>query len=592
MKDRWFIKIRMLLLVAAAGTALVFSGSASVLTYAQDEDEDAGEAEEVPEGFKAADFPAMPSAEDVEAGKRVYFTKCVWCHGVNGAGDGPAADRLWPRPRNFNQGTFKIRHTASGELPLPDADLLQTVTHGLPGSAMPPWDGILTEEQRRQAIAFVTTELVQDREFDDKEFETYTVLQLDDMEPIPPTEESLKRGAELFVELKCFECHGVKGRGDGNAFNLKDDWGFPIQPADQTKCWNFRGSRRDPYDVKNIFRTFSTGVNGTPMPSFADNTTIEERWHLSNFVQSLCERGPDGEPLPIDPLTDKPKIKFVVLSGPIEGEIPGDPNHELWQNRERRLVALGGQITHKPRNFVNRIDDVWVRSLYNDKEIAYMFQWNDRSQSIATEEQEWDPTEVNLEDYGLVSEQLPTTGEPGSIAAAQNKYRVFNDALAIQFPVKWQEIPPPEKPRFFWGNEKYPVDIVKWEADGSLRAFTGLGWDQDFEDRDIFAMDLTLLNAEWEDGRWTLVFKRPVKADYEEDTYFEVGKYIPTVFFVWDGHNGDVGRKLAVSAFYYTVLIPPIPVQTYIYPTVIAFGIVFLEGWVLTRRANKRKGKA
>ncbi len=592
MKDRWFIKIRMLLLVAAAGTALVFSGSASVLTYAQDEDEDAGEAEEVPEGFKAADFPAMPSAEDVEAGKRVDLTKCVWCHGVEGAGDGPAADRLWPRPRNFNQGTFKIRHTASGELPLPDADLLQTVTHGLPGSAMPSWDGILTEEQRRQAIAFVTTELVQDREFDDKEFETYTVLQLDDMEPIPPTEESVKRGAELFESNKCFECHGVKGRGDGNAFNLKDDWGFPIQPADQTKCWNFRGSRRDPYDVKNIFRTFSTGVNGTPMPSFADNTTIEERWHLSNFVQSLCERGPDGEPLPIDPLTDKPKIKFVVLSGPIEGEIPGDPNHELWQNRERRLVALGGQITHKPRNFVNRIDDVWVRSLYNDKEIAFMFQWNDRSQSIATEEQEWDPTEVNLEDYGLVSEQRPTTGEPGSIAAAQNKYRVFNDALAIQFPVKWQEIPPPEKPRFFWGNEKYPVDIVKWEADGSLRAFTGLGWDQDFEDRDIFAMDLTLLNAGWEDGRWTLMFKRPIKEDYEEDTYFEVGKYIPTVFFVWDGHNGDVGRKLAVSAFYYTVLIPPIPVQTYIYPTAIAVGIVFLEGWVLTRRANKRKGKA
>ncbi len=188
MKDRWFIKIRMLLLVAAAGTALVFSGSASVLTYAQDDDEDAGEAEEVPEGFKAAAFPAMPSAGDVEAGKRVYFTKCVWCHGVNGAGDGPAADRLWPRPRNFNQGTFKIRHTASGELPLPDVDLLQTVTHGLPGSGMPSWDGILTEKQRRQVLAFVTAELVQDREFDDKDFETYTVLQIDDLEPIPPTE--------------------------------------------------------------------------------------------------------------------------------------------------------------------------------------------------------------------------------------------------------------------------------------------------------------------------------------------------------------------------------------------------------------------
>ena len=26
---------------------------------------------------------------------------------------------------------------------------------------------------------------------------------------------------------------------------------------------------------------------------------------------------------------------------------------------------MGGQITHKPRNFVNRIDDIWVKSLYN-----------------------------------------------------------------------------------------------------------------------------------------------------------------------------------------------------------------------------------
>ncbi len=145
------------------------------------------------------------------------------------------------------------------------------------------------------------------------------------------------------------------------------------------------------------------------------------------------------------------------------------------------------------------------------------------------------------------------------------------------------------------GRNVITAIVLAYEVFGRLSDHvltTGLGWDQDFEDRDIFAMDLTLLNAGWEDGRWTLLFKRPLKADYEEDTYFEVGKYIPTVFFVWDGHNGDVGRKLAVSSFYYTVLIPPIPMETYIYPTVIAVGIVFLEGWVLTRRANKRKGKA
>ncbi|HET6678159.1 MAG TPA: cytochrome c, partial [Nitrospira sp.] len=125
-------------------------------------------AEDMPEGFKKGELAPEPSAEMIEAGKRVYFTKCVWCHGVDGAGDGPGADRLWPRPRNFNQGTFKIRHTASGELPLFDSrkpvpgqnDLFETVTHGLPGSAMPSWEGILTEEQRLQVLSFVTTQLV------------------------------------------------------------------------------------------------------------------------------------------------------------------------------------------------------------------------------------------------------------------------------------------------------------------------------------------------------------------------------------------------------------------------------------------------
>ena len=575
---------RLLLLIAAVGISMI-SGSAVVWTYAQ---ESGGSG--VPEGFKKSDFPAMPAAEDIEAGKRVYFTKCVWCHGVDGGGDGPSADRLWPRPRNFNQGTFKIRHTASGELPLPQMDLFQTVTHGLPGSAMPSWEGILSEDQRRQVIAFVTSQLVKDRKFDDKETETFTVLQLDSLKPIPPSKESLDKGAQLVVDKKCIECHGVDGHGDGNAFNLKDDWGFPIQPASWHKCWNFRGSRQDPYDVKNIFRTFSTGVNGTPMPSFADNTTIEERWHIANFVQSLCERDAKGNPLEIDPLTDKPKTNFVIRSGPIEGEIPADPENELWQKRERRIVALGGQITHKPRNFVNRLDDVWVKSIYNDKHIVFMFQWEDRSKSVAEGKRPFQPTQVNLDEYGI-KEQPPKTGEPDSIAAKQNAYTVYNDAFAFEFPVKWQELPPPEKPRFFWGDQKYPVDIVKWEADGSLRAFAGTGWDQDFEERDDFAEKMKLLKAEWKDGLWTLMIQRPLKGDYDEDTYFEMGKYIPTVFFAWDGHNGDVGRKLAVSAFYYTILEPPIPKETYIYPTVIAVGIVILEGWVLTRRANKRKGR-
>jgi len=557
----------------------------------------------LPEGFKKGDLAPEPSAEMIEAGKRVYFTKCVWCHGVDGAGDGPGADRLWPRPRNFNQGTFKFRHTASGELPLFDArkpiagqnDLFDTVTHGLPGSAMPPWEGILTEEQRLQVLSFVTTQLVKDRKFDDKETETQTVLNMDEIAKtqINSSPESIEKGKQLFVEKKCFECHGAEGRGDGNAFNLKDDWGFAIQPADQRKCWNFRGSRQDPYNPVNIFRTFSTGVNGTPMPSFADTTTIEERWHLANFVQSLCERDAEGNPLQIDPLTDKPKINFVLPSDYVEGEIPADLDNEAWQKAPKRYVAMGGQITHKPRNFVNRIDDIWVRSLYNDQHVVYLLEWDDRTKSVAEGKLPWAPTQVNLD----IKEQEPKTGEEESIAAKQNKYAVYNDAIAIETPVKWKELPAPIKPRFLFGtNDQFPVDIVKWEADGSIHAFKGTGWDQDFEERYDYEENLTVLKGEWKNGRWYVMIQRPLgnkkDQDYDQDTLFEVGQYIPTVFFAWDGHNGDAGRKMAVSAFYYTFLNPPIPRETYIYPAVIAFGVVLLEGWVLTRRANKKKGKA
>ena len=560
--------------------------------------------EAIPEGFKKGELAPEPPADVIEAGKRVYFTKCVWCHGVDGAGDGPGADRLWPRPRNFNQGTFKIRHTASGELPLynynersPDSgknDLLDTVTHGLPGSAMPPWEGILTEEQRVQVLAFVTTQLVKDRKFNDKATETQTILQLSTLNPVAQTEESIKKGAELVVEKKCIECHGVDGRGDGNAFNLKDDWGFSIQPADWHKCWNFRGTRQDPYNVRNIFRTFSTGLNGTPMPSFADNTTVEERWHIANFVGSLCERDVDGKtPLPIDPLTDKPKVNFVIPSAPIEGEISDDPANEMWQKQGRRIVAMGGQITHKPRNFVNRIDDIWVKSLYNEKNVVYLLQWDDRTKSVAEGKLKWAPIQVNVENFG-VKEQALKTGEEGSIASAQNNYAVYHDAIGMQWPIKWQEIPAPFKPRYLWGDARFNADIVKWEADGSLRSFRGTGWDQDFEERDDFEERMKLMKAEWKNGQWTVMISRPLgvkKDDYDEYTLFDVGQYIPTVFYAWDGHNGDAGRKMAVSAFYYTILQPPVPREVYIYPALIAFGVVILEGWVLTRRANKKKGK-
>ncbi len=543
------------LLVAIAGAFLVISVATGVLSTAQSQEG----------GAVSADVNAPPNDADIEAGKQVYFRKCVWCHGEKGAGDGPGADRLWPRPRSFVEGTFKFRHTESGELPTDD-DLFQTVTHGLPGSAMPPWEGILSEKERRQVIQFVKYRLVTDLDYTDPE-EEFNLI--DFGKQISYSEESIARGKVVYdVKGKCLECHGLEGRGDGN-LTQKDEWGFSIFPAQLTKCWNFRGNRGDPYNPRNIFRTVTTGLNGTPMPSFVDVLSEEQRWDVANFVISLCERQKNGKPYPIDRLTDKPVLKFVVVSDFVEGEIPTDPDDPMWQDIDRRMIGLAGQITHKPRNFVRLVDDVWVRSMYNGKEIAYLLEWDDRNKSVATQE--------ILTQAGQISE-TPPEGDP-----IAHKYASFitNDAVAIQFAAKWDSLTPPTKPRFIFGDSKNAVDVWKWDADGTVGEYTGSGWDQPLKHRDS-SKNLKAPSVTFKDGRWRVVMVRSmVTKDKENDVQFAEGKYIPTAFFAWDGHNGDYGLKVSISTWYYTFLRPPTPATVFVIPFFAAIIVLGAERWIL-----------
>jgi mono/diheme cytochrome c family protein len=206
-------------------------------------------------GTALAGIPDPVKQDQLEKGKKVYFKRCVWCHGVEGAGDGPAAERLFTKPRNFLAGTFKIRTTDSGQLPL-DADLIKTVKNGLPGSAMPAWGEFLKEEEILAVVQFVKS-LVEDRDFNDVEDEEVEIMELGSNPwgtagpyhlGIP--QEAIDAGKEVFIKNKCFECHGGEGRGDGNP-TMKDDWGFPIVAADWQQCWNWRGSRRNHFDPFN-----------------------------------------------------------------------------------------------------------------------------------------------------------------------------------------------------------------------------------------------------------------------------------------------------------------------------------------------------
>ena len=91
--------------------------------------------------------PIPPSSESVYAGRALYETHCLLCHGVGGAGDGPSAATMNPPPADL------IVH-----VPLhPDRALFEFVRDGISGTAMPALGDTLSDEEMWHIINYIQT---------------------------------------------------------------------------------------------------------------------------------------------------------------------------------------------------------------------------------------------------------------------------------------------------------------------------------------------------------------------------------------------------------------------------------------------------
>src|SRR3970282_2967135 len=97
---------------------------------------------------------AAATPETLLKGKYICMKRCWFCHGLEGKGDGPVADYLNPRPRDFTSGMYKVRTTKDAEAPLDD-DLFRTVTKGMAGTAMQGFEGVLNQGELWQGIFFI-----------------------------------------------------------------------------------------------------------------------------------------------------------------------------------------------------------------------------------------------------------------------------------------------------------------------------------------------------------------------------------------------------------------------------------------------------
>jgi len=491
--------------------------------------------------------PYRLAAQNAEPpGKAIYDRWCAGCHGEDGAGRGEAAAYMLPPPRDFTRAAYQIRTTASGELPT-DADLRRIVDEGMPGTAMPGWTTRLSAQERDDVVAYI------------KRFSRF----FDGAAPAPLAlgkaprggAEAVEEGERIYRELECFKCHGNAGRGDGpSAPTLTDDWDAPIRAADLTRGWNFNGGA----SVEQIYARLRTGLDGTPMPSFADVIdagviTDEQLWRAAQYVRSLSP--------------DRPPVREVIRAVRVEGALPAGPDDAAWQAIEAAFIPLVGQIVVKPRWFAPRVDGLWVRAAHDGSALALLVAWSDPSSSPDPAWQEW-----------LDRMARTMTDADGPIPTVQGP-----DRLHVQFPLRRET--GMERPYFLGGDTRRPAYQWRWtstpDAVAEGRA-TGL---------DAFApaaASAVTHAAAFADGEWRVQLTRPlVPADTTAAPAFPVGEAIPIAFLAADGSHGEDAARAAVSAWYAVYLDVPTPAGVYVIPVVAALLTAGLGGLAVVQAQRR-----
>lgn len=489
------------------------------------------------------------SAQDTVRGKLVYDKWCAECHGWEGAGDGSAAAFMLPRPRDFTLALYQIRTTASGELPT-DADIRRVVDEGMPGTAMPGWQGRLSDRERRDVVAYLKTF---SRFFEDAAPGPLAVGKAPGR-----SDEGIREGRRVYEQLECFKCHGDQGRGDGtSAPTVTDDWDQPIRVANLQQPWRFNGGST----VEQIYYRMRTGLDGTPMPSFSDVIdagviTDEQLWRVAQYVRSL---GPERSP---------PRVREVVRAVLIEGEVPAGPDDSVWVGVERFYVPLAGQIIVKPRWFAPLVEGVWVQAVHNGEHLALRLAWGDPSASPDPSWQEW---------VDRVAAAM--TDADGPVPAQQGP-----DRLHVQFPLRLSD--GMERPYFLGGDTRRPVYMWRWSsAPDRLEEGTARGLD-----RFVAAggAPQTTHAARFEHGQWQLQITRALETpDTASALTFVPGRAIPMAFFAADGSNGELGLRGAVSAWYAVYLDVPTPAAAFVTPLV-AMLLTAGFGVMVVWRAQRR----
>ena len=230
-------------------------------------------------GFSQADYRSITdyllsrkTAPTFNSGEEIYKGLCVRCHGEKGDGKGVTYLYLDPAPRDLTKAAFMNTK--------PEERFLQSLRQGVPGTSMPPWERVLSEQQRKDVLDYVFKTFVKEPRPPLKE------RKVPETNPVAFAPESVAAGEQIFLQ-RCTGCHGRKA--DGKGPNSLD-----ISPRPR----NLRNSAfiNNATD-KRLFTSISYGVEGTAMPSWIDyGLSQQDIGNLINFIRSLNRKAAPAQP--------------------------------------------------------------------------------------------------------------------------------------------------------------------------------------------------------------------------------------------------------------------------------------------------------
>lgn len=490
--------------------------------------------------------PPRPSTKLLALGKQIYSQQCAACHGVQGRGDGEAAYLLYPKPRNFVAANYRLVSTWD-RIPT-DHDLFNTVTRGMPGSAMPSW-GHLPEEQRWALVYYIKS--LSEKALNVKHPKSPGTNGsggegLIQVPKEPPNDAAAKaRALELFRDA-CASCHGATGKGDGAQEQI-DEEGFPTRPRDLT-AGVFKGS---PEPVQ-LYRRIVAGIPGSPMP-MSDWAYGNDAWHLVHYVRSLSS----------EKQRERVEMKKFEIVATRVKELPDHPDSGIWRLTppvNLHLMPLWWRS--------DRPEEVTVRALHDGKELALLLVWADDTH---------DHTAMRPQDFrDAAAVQFSPSKEPPFFAMGERGKQVniwmwkserqadidmpFHDLETVYPNLGIDSYPnlmrsPVEQPsrhaltlesdKTFvtgWGagnivsdpQRKSPAEDLSAQGFGTLRARPRI--DQKVDAKGIYAA-----------GSYRVMLRRSLNSTGQGSVALRPGMSVPVAFAVWNGSAGDRDGKKSVT---------------------------------------------